>query len=415
MAQAVGRFGDARAAAVRRHAPSPPRCRPSTPFRWRSGRGCRRSTGAARATDVMGYGEPFGHAALRQAIALHLRANRGIACDAAADLHRRRRAAGLPPDRLDAARPGRQGVVREPGRDRRAQQPDRRRRRPGAGAGRRSKGCAWTRACAWRRSSGSPSSRRRTSSRWACVMSLERRFALLQAAEQAGAWIIEDDYDGEFSLRRPAAADAEERRRHRAGDLRRHLQQVAVPVAAPGLPAGAAGAGRARFDAIMSRLLHGVPTAHAGGGRRLHRRRPFRRAHAAHAPALCRAPRGAVPAPRGAAGRRARRGAQPAAGCTPSAGCAAAVPRPRVVAAAAAAPASRSRRSGALRSRRCAGDAGWCWASAASTPAQIEAGVGVLARGARSGRDPAAVEPVVCADCPKWICRRHLPVARSPA
>ena len=30
------------------------------------------------------------------------------------------------------------------------------------------------------------------------VMSLERRFALLHAAEQAGAWIIEDDYDGEF-------------------------------------------------------------------------------------------------------------------------------------------------------------------------------------------------------------------------
>ena len=31
-----------------------------------------------------------------------------------------------------------------------------------------------------------------------CVMSLARRFALLHAAEQAGAWVIEDDYDGEF-------------------------------------------------------------------------------------------------------------------------------------------------------------------------------------------------------------------------
>lgn len=30
------------------------------------------------------------------------------------------------------------------------------------------------------------------------VMSLERRFALLSAAERAGAWVIEDDYDGEF-------------------------------------------------------------------------------------------------------------------------------------------------------------------------------------------------------------------------
>ena len=32
------------------------------------------------------------------------------------------------------------------------------------------------------------------------IMSLERRFALLHAAERAGAWIIEDDYDGEFSF-----------------------------------------------------------------------------------------------------------------------------------------------------------------------------------------------------------------------
>jgi GntR family transcriptional regulator/MocR family aminotransferase len=30
----------------------------------------------------MGYGDPFGHPQLRQAIAAHLRANRGIACDA---------------------------------------------------------------------------------------------------------------------------------------------------------------------------------------------------------------------------------------------------------------------------------------------------------------------------------------------
>ena len=30
------------------------------------------------------------------------------------------------------------------------------------------------------------------------VMSLERRFQLLQAAERADAWIVEDDYDGEF-------------------------------------------------------------------------------------------------------------------------------------------------------------------------------------------------------------------------
>ena len=38
---------------------------------WRGGRG-----------DVLGYGEPVGHPQLRQAIASHLRANRGISCDA---------------------------------------------------------------------------------------------------------------------------------------------------------------------------------------------------------------------------------------------------------------------------------------------------------------------------------------------
>src|SRR5690606_6384453 len=30
------------------------------------------------------------------------------------------------------------------------------------------------------------------------VMSLQRRFELIQAAERADAWIVEDDYDGEF-------------------------------------------------------------------------------------------------------------------------------------------------------------------------------------------------------------------------
>ena len=38
---------------------------------WRRGR-----------DEVMGYGEPFGHPGLRRAIATHLRANRGIVCDA---------------------------------------------------------------------------------------------------------------------------------------------------------------------------------------------------------------------------------------------------------------------------------------------------------------------------------------------
>jgi GntR family transcriptional regulator/MocR family aminotransferase len=35
------------------------------------------------------------------------------------------------------------------------------------------------------------------------VMSLARRFALLQAAADNGAWIVEDDYDGEFAFAGP--------------------------------------------------------------------------------------------------------------------------------------------------------------------------------------------------------------------
>ena len=45
---------------------------------------------------------------------------------------------------------------------------------------------------------GSSTSRRRTSSRWACAMSLARRAALLDWARRHGAVIIEDDYDSEF-------------------------------------------------------------------------------------------------------------------------------------------------------------------------------------------------------------------------
>ena len=60
-----------------------------------------------------------------------------------AGLHRRGSAAGLSPDRLDADRPGRQGLVREPGSDRGVQQPDRVRGRDGAGSRRPGRACGW--------------------------------------------------------------------------------------------------------------------------------------------------------------------------------------------------------------------------------------------------------------------------------
>ena len=91
-------------------------------------------------------------------------------------------------------------------------------------------------------------------------------------------------------LRRPAAAGAPQPRRCRPGDPRRLVQQVAVPGAAPRLRAGAAGprrglrAGRRRHPA-------GRPDAAAGDARRLHRRRPLRRPHPPDAQALRRAPR----------------------------------------------------------------------------------------------------------------------------
>ena len=102
------------------------------------------------------------------------------------------------------------------------------------------------------------------------VMSLERRFALLRAAEQAGAWIIEDDYDGEFFYGGRPLADLEERRPHRARDLCRDLQQVAVSGPAPRLHPGAAVADRDLRDVHRSPSCTGVADEPAGGGRRVH-------------------------------------------------------------------------------------------------------------------------------------------------
>ena len=54
-------------------------------------------------------------------------------------------------------------------------------------------------------------------------MSLQRRADLLRAANERDAWIVEDDYDGEFRYDGRAAADAEKRRPCRARHLCRHL------------------------------------------------------------------------------------------------------------------------------------------------------------------------------------------------
>jgi GntR family transcriptional regulator / MocR family aminotransferase len=157
---------------------------------WRGGR-----------ADVMGYGAPFGHPTLRAAIAAHLRANRGIACEdaqifitggAQQAFHLVGTVLLSPGDKVWFENPGaigarnsllacgaalvpvpvdRDGLLVEEGLRRSRQ---------------------------FRLVFVTPSHHQPLGH----VMSLERRFALLRSAEQAGAWIIEDDYDGEFSFGR---------------------------------------------------------------------------------------------------------------------------------------------------------------------------------------------------------------------
>ena len=147
--------------------------------------------------DVMGYGEPFGHAHLRSAIASHLRANRGITCDAeqifiVAGAQQAFHLIGSmlldPGDKVWFENPGAIGACNS---------------LIACGASlvpvpidlkglRVEEGLRL--APSFRLAFVTPSHQQPLGT----VMSLERRMALLQAASQAGAWIVEDDYDGEF-------------------------------------------------------------------------------------------------------------------------------------------------------------------------------------------------------------------------
>lgn len=153
--------------------------------------------------DVMGYGAPFGHARLREAIAAHLRANRGIACEsgqifivggAQQAFHLVGTVLLNPGDKVWFENPGAIGArnsllacgaelvpVPVDGEGLRVEEGLRRSRQ-------------------FRLVFVTPSHHQPLGH----IMGLERRFALLRAAEQAGAWIVEDDYDGEFFFgRRP--------------------------------------------------------------------------------------------------------------------------------------------------------------------------------------------------------------------
>ncbi len=147
--------------------------------------------------EVMGYGDPDGSPQLRRALASHLRANRGITCDpdqlfivagAQQAFHLIGTTLLNPGDKVWFENPGAIGARNSLiacGADLVPVPVD--------GDGLRvDEGLKL--APRFRLAFVTPSHQQPLGS----VLSLERRFALLRAAAQAGAWVIEDDYDGEF-------------------------------------------------------------------------------------------------------------------------------------------------------------------------------------------------------------------------
>lgn len=153
--------------------------------------------------EVMGYGAPSGHAGLREAIAAHLRANRGIACErdqifitggAQQAFHLVGSVLLNPGENVWFENPGAIGArnsLLACGAQLVAVPVDQEGLQVDEGL--------W-RAPDFRLAFVTPSHQQPLGH----ILSLERRLALLRAAEHAGAWIVEDDYDGEFFFgRRP--------------------------------------------------------------------------------------------------------------------------------------------------------------------------------------------------------------------
>ena len=147
--------------------------------------------------DIMGYGDPYGLPQLRRALAAHLRANRGISCDpgqlfivggAQQAFHLIGSTLLNPGEKVWFENPGAIGARNSLIACGAELVPV-----PVDGEGLRVDE-AWRLSPQFRLAFVTPSHQQPLG----CVMSLERRFALLHAAEQAGAWVIEDDYDGEF-------------------------------------------------------------------------------------------------------------------------------------------------------------------------------------------------------------------------
>ena len=259
--------------------------------------------------DVMGYGDPFGHPPLRRAIAAHLRANRGINCDAeqifiVGGAQQAFYLLGTmllnPGDHVWFENPGAIGA---------------RNSLIAAGAELVPIPVDAEGLCVdeglrlspqFRLAFVTPSHQQPLGA----IMSLARRFALLHAAEQAGAWIVEDDYDGEFSfggnpLPTLKSVDATGLVIY-VGTFSKSLfpslrlgYLLAPPALVPTL------------RTIMSKLLARRAQLRAGHRGRIHRRGSLRVAHPPHAQDLRGAPRCAVRRGRPQPRRTARCRAQP--------------------------------------------------------------------------------------------------------
>ena len=207
---------------------------------------------------VMGYGDPFGHPQLRQAIAAHLRANRGIACDAGQvfivggaqqAFHLIGSILLNPGDRVWFENPGAIGARNSfiaSGADLIPVPVDREGLRVAEGL---------KRAPNFRLAFVTPSHQQPLG----MSMSLARRFALLAAAERAGAWIVEDDYDGEFAF---AGSPLPTLKSVDATGLVIYVGTFSKSLF-PSLRLGFLLVPHALVDVlntIMSKLLHGVPS-----------------------------------------------------------------------------------------------------------------------------------------------------------
>jgi GntR family transcriptional regulator/MocR family aminotransferase len=162
-----------------------------------------------------GYGDPRGSPALREAVAAHLAATRGIACDPGRVLITSGTQQALRLCAETLLRPGDAAWMEDPG------YPAARRTFEAAGArlvpvpvdaAGLDVAEGWQRAPAARLAYVTPSHQFPTG----VTMSMARRLALLDWARQAGAWVLEDDYDSEFRYAGPpltalAGIDAEAR------------------------------------------------------------------------------------------------------------------------------------------------------------------------------------------------------------